>query len=143
MPLEQKTWDLLVTDSNVWIIFDQLRQRDPESLSRDERLVLAFGEIRTEVNHGGFDSYLRYLCRQNAPIAAVAARVADCPVLADLIDEAIALVGPDVLDGHDDVLYKRLEEIEHDLHGLDQRFYQLENTADFDRAQGRLLARLP
>src|SRR5215472_6566875 len=134
-----KTWDLLVTKSDVWITFDLLRQRDPGSLTSDERLVLAFGEIRTEVNHGGFDSYLRYLCRQNAPIAVVAARVADCPAFADLIDEAIALVGRDVLDGDDEVLYRRLEELEADLRDLDQRFYELENTADLDTAQGQLL----
>jgi len=132
-----------MTSPNVWTIFDQLRQRDPGSLSNDERLVLAFGEVRTEVNHGGLDSYLRYGYAQNAAVAVVAARIADCPALADLIEEAIALVGPDALHNHDaEGLYQRLEQIEDELQDLDQRFYELENTADLDTAQGRLLAHL-
>jgi len=132
-----------MTSPNVWTIFDQLRQRDPGSLSNDERLVLAFGEVRTEVNNGGLDSYLRYGYGQNAAVAVVAARIADCPALASLIEDAIALVGPDVLDYHDDEgLHQRLEQIEDGLQDLDQRFYELEHTADLDTAQCRLLARL-
>jgi len=45
---------------NAWSVFDQLQHRDRASLTRDECLVLALGEIRTEVNHGGFDFYFRY-----------------------------------------------------------------------------------
>ena len=90
---------------NAWTMFDQLQHRDPASLTRDERLVLAVGEIRTEVNSGGFDFYLRYPYRKNAPIAVEAARVAGCPALAALIEEAIALVGRDVLlPGNEDVV---------------------------------------
>ena len=83
-------------------------------------------------------------CHSNSKTGdQVAARIADCPALADLTDEAITLVGRDVLDGHAEVLYRRLEELEADLHDLDQRFNELENTADLDSAQGRLLGRLP
>jgi hypothetical protein len=128
---------------NVWIIFNRLRQRDPQSLTSGERLVLAFGEIRAEVNHGGFDFYLRYPYGQNAPIAIEAARIADCPDLADLIEEAITLVGHEVLQAHDEEgLYQRLEQIEEELASLDQRFYELETTADLDAGQSRLVARL-
>jgi uncharacterized protein DUF4375 len=128
---------------DVWTIFKQLRRRDPPSLTRGERLVLVFGEIRTEVNHGGFDFYLRYPYGRNAPAAVEAARIAGCPALADLIEEAIALVGHEVLQANDqDRLSQRLEQIEDELTRLDQRFYELENTADLDAAQSRLVARL-
>jgi hypothetical protein len=76
---------------NAWSMLDQLQRRDPASLTRDERLALALGEMRTEVNSGGFDFYLRYPYRKNAPIAAEAARFAGCLTLAALIEEAIAL----------------------------------------------------
>jgi hypothetical protein len=113
-------------------------------LSRDECLVLALGEVRSEVNHGGFDFYLRYPYRKNAPIAVEAARVAGSPALADLIEEAIALVGRDELHlGDEDALYGRLEQVEDDLDDLDRRFRDVENTADLDAALSRLVARLP
>jgi hypothetical protein len=133
-----------MTSPDLWTIFDQLRQRDPGSLSSDEHLVLAFGEVRTEVSNGGLDFYLRYGYAQNAQVAVVAARIADCPALADLIEDAIALVGPDVLHSrNEEGLYQRLDQIEDGLRDLDQRFYELENTADLDTAQRRLVARLP
>ena len=73
----------------------------------------------TEVNSGGFDFYLRHPYRKNAPIAAEAARVAGCPALAALIEEAIALVGRDELHpDHEDALYDRLERVEDDLADL-------------------------
>lgn len=134
-----------MNNPDTWTMFDQLQHRDPASLTRDERLVLALGEIRTEVNSGGFDFYLRYPPhRANAPIAVEAAREADCPALAALIEQAIALVGRDVLllDG-EHALYDRLEQVEDDLEDLDQRFYDLERTADFDAALSRLVARVP
>lgn len=133
-----------MTSPKAWSMFDQLQHRDSASLTRDERLVLALGEIRTEVNHGGFDFYFRYPSRKNAPIAVEAARVAGNPALAVLIEEAIALVGHDVLQRDDEVaLYDRLEQVEDDLDDLDRRFYDLENTADLDAALSRLVARLP
>jgi hypothetical protein len=129
---------------NAWSVFGQVQQRDLASLTRDERLVLALGEIRTEVNHGGFDFYLRYPYGKNAPIAVEAARVAGSPTLAVLIEEAIALVGHDVLQLDDEnALYDRLEQVEDDLEDLARRFYDLENTGDLDAALSRLVARLP
>jgi hypothetical protein len=133
-----------MTSPDAWAVFDQLQRRDPASLTRDEHLVLAFGEIRTEVNSGGFDFYLRYPYRKNAPIAVEAARVAGCPALAALIEEAISVVGPNVLRLDDeDALHDRLGRAEDDLEDLDRRFYDLENTNDLDAALSRLVARLP
>lgn len=133
-----------MSSSDAWTIFGQLQRRDPASLTRDEHLVLALGEIRTEVNSGGFDFYLRYPYRKNAPTASEAARLAGCPALAALIGEAIALIGHDALNLDDeDVLYDRLEQIEDDLRELDKRFNDLEKTADLDTALSRLAARLP
>ena len=131
-------------EPNAWTIFDQLQNRDPASLTSDERLVLALGEIRTEVSSGGFDFYLRYPYRKNAPIAIEAARAAGCPDLAALIEEAISVVGRDLLDcDNEEALSGRLEQVEEDLGDLDQRFCELEMTADLDAALSRLVARLP
>lgn len=133
-----------MTSPDAWTIVGQLQQRDPASLTGDERLVLAFGEIRDAINCDGFDFYLRYSCRKNAPTASQAARLAGCGALAALIEEAIALAGRDLLRLDDeDALYDRLEQVEDDLGDLDQRFYDLEKTADLDTALSRLVARLP
>jgi hypothetical protein len=64
-----------MNNPNAWTMFDQLQHRDPASLTRDERLVLALGEIRTEVNSGGFDFNHRYPHRDNTPFAVEAARL--------------------------------------------------------------------
>jgi Domain of unknown function (DUF4375) len=129
---------------DAWAMFNRLQRRDPASLTRNERLVLAFGEIRNEVNHGGFDYYLSYPYRKNAPIAVEAARVAGSPALAALIEEAIAHVGHHVLQLDDeDALYDRLQQVEDDLEDLDLRFYDLEKTSDLDAALSRLVERLP
>jgi hypothetical protein len=126
-----------------WAIYEELQGRDPSILSNAQRLVQAFGEVREEVNSGGFDRYLRYSDRRNAPIAAEAARTAGCPELADLIDEAVALAGSELLAAERDVaVADRLEQVEDDLERLDQRFYDLELTADLDAGLSRLVARL-
>jgi hypothetical protein len=53
-------------------------------------------------------------------------------------------VGGAVLRHDDeDALRDRLEQVEGDLEDLDQRFYDLEKTADLDTALSRLVARLP
>lgn len=74
-----------MTSPDAWPLFDQLQLRDPASLTRDECLVLALGEVRTEVNSGGFDFYLRYPSRKNARTASEAADLAGCPALAALV----------------------------------------------------------
>lgn len=133
-----------MTSPDAWTIFGQLQHRDPASLTRDERLVRALGEIRTEVNSGGFDFYLRYPRRENASTASEAARLSGCPALAALIEEAIALVGRDVLHlDEEDALNDRLEQVQDHLGDLDKRFYDLEKAADLDTALSRLVARLP
>lgn len=142
--MRSPTGSIMTSPPDAWAVFDQLQRRDPALLTRAERLVLALGEIRTEVNSGGFDFYLRYPHRKNAPTAGEAARLAGYPALAALIEEAIALVGGDVLGHNDeDALHNRLEQVEGDLEDLDQRFYDLEKTADLDTALSRLVARLP
>ena len=70
--------------------------------------------------------------------------MAGSPALAVLIEEAIALVGPDVLQLDDeDALCDRLEQVGDDLEDLGRRFYDLENRGDLDAALGQLAARLP
>jgi hypothetical protein len=130
--------------TDVWALHEQLRARNPSSLTANQRLVLAFGEVRTEVNSGGFDSYFRYYSHaRNAPLAAGAARLADCPALAEIIDTAIALIGSDVLRlGDQEAIADRLEQLQQALEDLDRRFYHLEATTDLDAAQARLAARL-
>jgi Domain of unknown function (DUF4375) len=40
-----------------WVRYEGLALRDWQSLSEPERLLVAFGELRAEVNNGGFDQY--------------------------------------------------------------------------------------
>jgi hypothetical protein len=132
-----------MTSPDAWTIVEQLQNRDPASLTSDERLLLALGEARDELNSGGFDFYLRYPSRKNAPAASDAARLAGCHALADLINNAIELVGRDLLDRDDEyALHERLGQVEDDLEDLDERFYDLENNYDLDTALNRLATRL-
>ena len=126
-----------------WAYYNRIYGLDPSTLSYDQRLVQAIGELREDVNSGGFDLYLRHRDRRNALVAAEAARAVGCPELADLIDEAIALVGSELLaPEHDETVEGWLDHIEDDLDQLDQRFYELEETLNLDAAMSRLVARV-
>lgn len=39
---------------DVWALYERLQARDPASLTPHESLIFAYGEVRTEVNSGGF-----------------------------------------------------------------------------------------
>jgi hypothetical protein len=65
---------------------DGLRARDLASLTRDQQLLVALGEVRQEVNSGGFDRYFRYSGGGQAPTAVDAAREIGCPASAELIE---------------------------------------------------------
>jgi hypothetical protein len=40
-----------------WAKYDDLVQRDWHGLTSAQRLLIAFGDLRTELNNGGLDQY--------------------------------------------------------------------------------------
>ena len=58
--------------TDVWDLYGALSEADPAALSETQTRVLAIGDIRQEVNAGGFDNYLRAWGGNRALIAAVA-----------------------------------------------------------------------
>jgi len=116
---------------DVWEFYEEYTESDRALLSERERQVLAVCDFRQEVNSGGFDSYFRYVGGDTA-LTAVAAlpRLLGSP-WAELLGEAVALLGTPYPRDPDDRAAK-LDELEASLGDLDARFRKLEASANAD-----------
>lgn len=118
---------------DVWAFYEQYTESDRSSLSERERQVLAVCDFRQEVNSGGFDSYFRYFGGDTALTAMSALpRLLGSP-WAELLGEAVALLGTPYPRDPDDRAEK-LDgaELEAMWVDLDARFYKLEASANAD-----------
>lgn len=118
---------------DVWDFHDRVVFIDRSSLSEKEQQIAAICDLSQEVNSGGFDSYFRYSFGGTAPVA-----LAGLPTLlgsdwADLLAEAMALLGEPYLEDPDE-RSDRLDalDIEDALDELDDRYYALEASIDAD-----------
>jgi hypothetical protein len=59
---------------DVWAVHEALQGQDEGSLSAAELSLVAVGDLRAEVNNGGFDRYLRYSGANTAARALAACR---------------------------------------------------------------------
>jgi Domain of unknown function (DUF4375) len=119
--------------SNAWVRYEGLALRDWESLSEPERLVVAFGEPREEVNNGGFDQYFFNSAGDHAEHALLAAKRAGLDVLADLVKRAIEALGGDSYPSDRFARQERVLELpDGAIEVLDDEYYALESTAVLD-----------
>lgn len=119
--------------TDLWDFYGQYAEFDRSALGERERQVLAICDLRQEVNSGGFDSYFRYWGGDTAPTAAAALSQLLGSPWADVLREAMALLGSPYPASADD----RAEKIDGDsldeaLYDLDRRFYALEASTEAD-----------
>jgi hypothetical protein len=107
-----------------------------------EREVAALCDLRQEVNSGGFDSYFRYWGCDTANEALAALPTVLGQAWADLLAEAMELLGPDY-PADIDARHDRLDGLHLDeaLDALDARFYEPEDVTDADNLMSAYLAR--
>ena len=75
-----------------WAKYDDLVQRDRDRLDSVQRLLVAFGELRTELNNGGFAQYFVNSAGDHVMEVIIAARSVGVEELATLVEQAMALL---------------------------------------------------
>ena len=128
----------------MWALYAELGDRPRESLSDVERQLLAILDLRQEVNAGGFDAYLRGWGGDSALDALQALPGALGQPWADLLDEAVRVVGSPYPEGDPDERGARLDAdpgAGATLDALDHRLYALEAAEDVDARLGDFLRR--
>src|SRR5262245_14622428 len=95
----QSTEELLALERNFRIdslvcAFEQAIQGKPdESISTEERYVLAVEALEREVNNGGYSQFFGNSSHEFAPMIVTAMRAIGCPKTADITRDAIAVLG--------------------------------------------------
>ena len=127
-----------------WVEYEALAELDRDTLNARQRSLVALGELRAEVNDGGFAQYFAGEAGDHAGAAIDAAVAAGRPALADLVRRALRRLGaekppyPGRTTRQD--LVAALEQAGTTFDELDEEFYVLEETADLDGAMRRLAA---
>jgi hypothetical protein len=107
----------------------RLRQslgRDPSTLNDEQRRLVAVCDLRQEVNSGGFDSYFRYRGGNSALDAARSLPSLPGQDWADLLKEAMDLLGPEYpIDQADRESLMDARDLDEQFERLDTRYYAL------------------
>lgn len=120
--------------TDVWDLYGELSEADPSSLSEAQRRVVAIGDLRQEVNAGGFDNYLRSWGGNSASVALAALPEVLGQDWAALLSEALRVVGSPYPEDPDERATRLDADATSDetLAALDERFYDLEASTDAD-----------
>jgi hypothetical protein len=131
-----------VAEVGVWDFYESLSAETRDGLTVQQRAVAAICDLRQEVNSGGFDRYFRYWGGDSAPVALGALPRMLSSEWADLLREAMTLLGPDYPVGPEERA-TRIDrfDLEEQLEELDSRFFELEAGADADRLLSDQLVR--
>lgn len=118
---------------DAWSFYQSIGARPRDRLSRTEREVAAICDLRQEVNSGGFDSYFRSWGGDSAGVALVCLPTVLGQEWADVLAAAMSLLGP-VYPDDGDVRAELIERlgVSSDLDALDERYFDLEASADAD-----------
>ena len=124
-------------DGAAWLVYDHLAAlalADPGAdFSAEQTGLIAFYDLRTQVNSDGFEGYFSYEYGDDAPAALWLAGRLDVPGWPQLIADALALIGEPYPQDQDD----RSERVD-DLAdagaftAFDDRFYKLEAEHQLD-----------
>ncbi len=121
-----------MAEPDVWSFYESLGSGDRSHLTQVEQDVAAICDLRQEVNSGGFDVYFRYWSGNTAELAArVIGRVLG-DGWADVLADAMALLGPIFPRTVDEREAALTDEVSEALEVLDARYFDLEASADAD-----------
>jgi hypothetical protein len=133
-----------MANTAVWDVYSALSELERSTLNNSQRALVAVCDLRQEVNSGGFESYFRYWGGNTAPDAVKALPTLLGQEWADLLSEAMDLLGPDYptdVDTREDRLNDR--DLDNHVESLDARYYDLELSMNADARLNEYLARTP
>lgn len=121
-------------DVDPWAEFERLAQLDPAHLTHAQRRLLALGQLRADVNNGGFDQYFCNSAGDLVLDALDAAEASGITELVLLIRRALDLLrvqDPADREARQDALDDLCPE---QFADIDDAYYALEASADLDSA---------
>ena len=133
---------LPVGTDDPWAEYQALAERERTDLDARQRALVAFGDLRAEVNDGGFAQYFANSAADQVQEALDAANTAEVPAVAELVRQALRRLGaggppyPGRTERQD--LVAALDAAGTTFDALDEQFYVLEETTDLDAAMRRL-----
>jgi hypothetical protein len=128
-----------------WNAYESLVGRDWDTLTDDERALVAVGTLREEVNNGGFDQYFFNSAGDLAPWAVDTLVSLDLSPLERLLRRAMAVLGTDPYPLGRAQRQDRLEELgqtDEAFEDLDEEYYDLESRLDLDASMSTLASRI-
>jgi hypothetical protein len=124
-----------------WTVYEQLADKPWAELTEGQQLLVALGDLRSELNNGGFDQYFFNSAGDHATTAVDAARIAGQESLADLVSRAMEAL-PGGYSPDRDRRQGALEDLDPDaLAVLDDEYFEIESTVDLDGAMNDLAGR--
>ena len=133
-----------VPQVDVWDAYATLSGRDRSTLNDEQRGLVAVCDLRQEVNSGGFDRYFRYGGGNSALDAWRALRGLLGQDWADLLKEAMDLLGPEYPTAQADrENLVDARDLDDQFEDLDTRYYALESSTDADGRLNEYLSSTP
>jgi Domain of unknown function (DUF4375) len=138
------------SDGAGWLVYDHLAgtvladPAAPDLLNTDQNGLVAFYDLRTQVNSDGFEGYFSYDYGDDAPAALRMAGMLGAPGWHALIADAVALFGEAYPDDQDD-RSERVDELADAsrFSAFDDRFYRLEADHQLDAIVDRYVWERP
>ncbi len=121
-----------MAERDVWSFYESLGSGDRSHLTNVEQEVAAICDLRQEVNSGGFDAYFRFWGGNTAEAAASAIGRILGNDWADVLLDAMALLGPvypRTANEREAILSEAVSEA---LEVFDARYFDLEASVDAD-----------
>lgn len=123
---------------DAWAVYEGLQAQDEGRLTASELSLVALGDLRAEVNSGGFDRYLRYSGANTAARAlAVCRSTTGLEEVGVLLAAALERLGQYSQDP--DTRAEAIDSADLEFDDLDERFYDIESTAGLDPVMARLV----
>ena len=127
---------------DAWEAYERLVDLDPDIRSLQEQRLVALGELRADVNNGGFHQYFSNSAGDLVLEALHAARSVGAIEVASLIERALDVLhveDPTDRDAREERLMKVDEEA---FERLDEAYYALEGNSDLDEVMSQVLRAL-
>lgn len=127
--------------SNGWDLYEELIERDWDTLTQAQQALIAIGELRDEVNNGGFEQYFLNSGGNHARVALETCESLGETELSALLRRAIDVLGEENYSSDWDQRRTALQDVDEDaFDAIDEEYFALESSRDLDQVMDSLAA---
>jgi len=127
-----------------WRVYEALDGADWTGLTDSEKMLVALGELRTEVNNGGFNQYFFNTAGDHGSWAVRAGETIELAELVDIVNRAMRTLGPEYPSDwatRQGRVVALSDESNATLDTLDGEYFELEAVLSLDETMDSLAAR--